>query len=117
MTYRIGDHSTSDHSVLYRDEGEIESWKSQNNPINRLGQYLRHKGWRDFDEAKDAEFRKSLRKEVTDALKLGTNSEFHGPEALFEDVYDVMTNNLKEQSDELMDHLSRYGDKYKIGGN
>lgn len=27
MTYRVGDHSTSDHSVLYRSEGEIKSWK------------------------------------------------------------------------------------------
>jgi len=40
MTYRVGDHSTSDHSVLYRTEEEINSWKIGNNPINRLGLYL-----------------------------------------------------------------------------
>ena len=36
MTYRVGDHSTSDHSLLYRKKEEIEKWNSQNNPIKRL---------------------------------------------------------------------------------
>jgi 2-oxoisovalerate dehydrogenase E1 component alpha subunit len=42
MTYRIGDHSTSDHSILYRSEDEIKFWKKENNPIDRLGLYLRN---------------------------------------------------------------------------
>lgn len=117
MTYRIGDHSTSDHSVLYRTEEEIESWKKNNNPINRLGLYLKKKGWREFDETRDFEFRKAIRKEITDALKKGTLAEVHGPEHLFNDVYDTLPQNLTEQKAELMDHLTRYGDKYKLGGN
>ena len=28
VTYRISDHSTSDYSVLYRSQEEIDSWKS-----------------------------------------------------------------------------------------
>jgi len=39
MTYRLGDHSTSDHSVLYRGEEELESWKIKNHPLNGLGLY------------------------------------------------------------------------------
>lgn len=128
MTYRvqffgkvsncqIGDHSTSDHSILYRAEEEIESWKVKNNPITRLGLYLKKKGWRDFNPEKDAEFRKECRKEVMDALKKGTQAEVHAAEELFNDVYDKLTNNLIEQRNELMDHLTRYGDKYKLGGN
>lgn len=50
MTYRISDHSTSDHSVLYRHEEELESWKVNNNPINRLGLYLKKSGKRDVNE-------------------------------------------------------------------
>jgi 2-oxoisovalerate dehydrogenase E1 component alpha subunit len=50
ITYRIGDHSTSDHSVLYRAQEEIDSWKTQNNPITRLGLYLKQSGKRNFSE-------------------------------------------------------------------
>lgn len=41
MTYRVGDHSTSDHSLLYRDKEEIEKWDTQNNPIKRLRNFLK----------------------------------------------------------------------------
>lgn len=51
LTYRIGDHSTSDNSLLYRSEEEIKSWKTENNPIDRLGVYLRKSGKRDLSEA------------------------------------------------------------------
>ena len=37
MTYRVGDHSTSDHSILYRTQEEIDLNKQNNNPIIRLG--------------------------------------------------------------------------------
>ena len=40
MTYRVGDHSTSDHSVLYRSEEEIEFYKKHRNPITRLGRKI-----------------------------------------------------------------------------
>ena len=36
MTYRIGDHSTSDHSSLYRDQEEIDYFINVNNPKLRL---------------------------------------------------------------------------------
>jgi 2-oxoisovalerate dehydrogenase E1 component alpha subunit len=36
MTYRIGDHSTSDHSALYRNQEEIDFYKEKNNPKLRL---------------------------------------------------------------------------------
>lgn len=111
--YQLGDHSTSDHSVLYRGEDELESWKQKNNPINRLGLYLRKKGLRKFDEAKDTEIRKVYRQEVIDALKKGTQTEIHPMEELFNDVYDKLTPNLVEQKQELEEHLAVYGDKYK----
>ena len=39
MSYRVGDHSTSDHSVLYRKQDEIDFYKKEYNPIQRLGKY------------------------------------------------------------------------------
>ena len=40
MTYRVGDHSTSDNSSLYRKEDERNEWKEKNNPIKRLTRFL-----------------------------------------------------------------------------
>jgi 2-oxoisovalerate dehydrogenase E1 component alpha subunit len=37
MSYRISDHSTSDHSILYREQSEIDHYKEEFNPILRLG--------------------------------------------------------------------------------
>lgn len=113
MTYRMGDHSTSDHSVLYRGEEELESWRAKNNPINRLGLYLKKKGWRTFSEQEDAELRKTYRQEVIDALKKGREAEFHHTDELFTDVYDQPTQNLIEQQKELNEHLQKFGDYYK----
>lgn len=111
MTYRLGDHSTSDHSVLYRGEEELESWKIKNHPLNGLGLYQRKKGCREFGEAKDAEIGKGYRAEVIESLKRGTEAEFSPVSELFNAVYDKLTPNLVEQYDELKQYLEKYADK------
>ena len=42
MTYRVGDHSTSDNSALYRPEDERKEWKEKNDPIKRLTRFLQN---------------------------------------------------------------------------
>jgi 2-oxoisovalerate dehydrogenase E1 component alpha subunit len=42
MTYRVGDHSTSDNSSMYRPEDERREWKDKNDPIKRLIQFLKN---------------------------------------------------------------------------
>ena len=81
--------------------------------MNRLGLYLKKKGYRQFDEAKDAEIRKTYRAEVIEALKKGREAEFLPMEELFKDVYDKLTPNLVEQYEELKEHLEQYGNEYK----
>ena len=48
MSYRVGDHSTSDYSAAYRNETEMEKWKELlekfSNPISRLEKYLLREG-------------------------------------------------------------------------
>lgn len=60
ISYRIGDHSTSDFSQRYRDEKEMEKWKEHlhkfSNPIARLEKYLTKKGL--IDEARTKALRK-----------------------------------------------------------
>lgn len=57
--------------MLYRDQAEIDSWKSGNNPLTRLGLYLRKQGLRKFDDEDDKKFRKQVRDRVSAALKAG----------------------------------------------
>lgn len=44
ISYRVGDHSTSDYSAAYRNETEMQKWTDLlakfSNPISRLEKYL-----------------------------------------------------------------------------
>ena len=48
ISYRVGDHSTSDFSQRYRDEKEMQKWKELlqkfKSPIERLERHLLKKG-------------------------------------------------------------------------
>eukprot|EP01015_Nassula_variabilis_P008310 TRINITY_DN1657_c0_g1_i3.p1 TRINITY_DN1657_c0_g1~~TRINITY_DN1657_c0_g1_i3.p1 ORF type:complete len:446 (+),score=79.74 TRINITY_DN1657_c0_g1_i3:3-1340(+) len=114
MTYRVGDHSTSDHSILYREEEELKSWTQINNPIIRLGLYLKKKGIMQIDEESDKELRKKYRSDVIKSLKAAIEEKKPGISQLFLDVYDRQTLNLNSQRQSLEDHLEKYKDKYNL---
>jgi len=48
ISYRVGDHSTSDFSQRYRDEKEMEKWddllEKFSHPIDRIEKYLTRRG-------------------------------------------------------------------------
>jgi len=48
ISYRVGDHSTSDFSAAYRNEEEMKKWEGLlarfSNPITRLEKYLLREG-------------------------------------------------------------------------
>jgi len=117
MTYRVGDHSTSDHSVLYRGEEEFKSWQTENNPISRLGLYLKEKGFREFDKTKDDQIRKKYKDEIIKTLRESAELPKPGMDELFNDVYDKMTANLIEQKNELKEHLKKYRSHYENKGH
>eukprot|EP01017_Pseudomicrothorax_dubius_P020079 TRINITY_DN2203_c0_g1_i4.p1 TRINITY_DN2203_c0_g1~~TRINITY_DN2203_c0_g1_i4.p1 ORF type:complete len:423 (-),score=118.66 TRINITY_DN2203_c0_g1_i4:89-1357(-) len=114
MTYRIGDHSTSDHSVLYRDDQEIKSWTTQNHPITRLGLYLKNKGLIEANKEKDDAIRAKYREEIIRELKEALSGKKASIEELFVDVYDKLTPNLVEQKQQLEEHLKVYGAEYHL---
>lgn len=111
---KVGDHSTSDHSVLYREEKEFKSWTTNNNPIIRFGKYLEKYHQREFNGKADEELRKKYREETIAALKNAEKEQYPPIDDLFTDVYDEMTGNLKEQKEDLMEHLKKYGEHYNL---
>ena len=56
VSYRVGDHSTSDFSQRYRGEEEMQKWTDLlakfGNPIQRLEKYLTKRGMLDADRTK-----------------------------------------------------------------
>jgi 2-oxoisovalerate dehydrogenase E1 component alpha subunit len=111
ITYRMGHHSTSDDSLRYRQQGEMEFWKEQDNPMLRMRNFLKKRGW--YTDEQEEELRKQCRKEVLAALNSAEKAPKLGVHEMFEDVYDVMPAHLREQKAEVEAHIARNPDAYK----
>lgn len=114
MTYRIGDHSTSDYSLIYREEKEIDTWRARNDPIKRLGSYLKKKNAFPFTEEEIKALRKSILDEVATSLKRQSETPLPKPDLLFDQVYDQPTANLLEQREENRRILREYPEEFKL---
>mmetsp|Transcript_10413 Transcript_10413/g.11459 ORF Transcript_10413/g.11459 Transcript_10413/m.11459 type:complete len:453 (+) Transcript_10413:113-1471(+) len=113
MTYRIGDHSTSDDSTRYREGEEVAHWTNTSvNPIIRLREYLERKNIWDAD--KETALKKDSLKQVLASIK---NAELRPKphiDGLFTDVYHDIPPHLAQQQADLQRHLKKYPDKYPI---
>lgn len=95
MTYRVGDHSTSDNSALYRSEDERNYYRVNNCPIKRLSLFLQKQGYADVpDQEKE---RGEARKLITETLHNCQKHKFPSVLSLFDDVYDQLPKHLQEQ--------------------
>jgi len=103
VTYRMGDHTTSDDSSKYRTQEEIQEWVKKD-PIDRLEKYLQKKGWFN-DEYKNWVAQESV-KEVDVAVEKGLNVEPPSPYQLFDDVFDEKPKMLLEEEEELKAELA-----------
>ena len=99
MSYRVGDHSTSDFSQRYRDEEEMKKWgdllQKVSNPIHRLEKYLTNKGM--ITEEKTAKLRLDAKLSVRESLKAASVLKKPNLDSLFEDVYDEIPPHIEEQ--------------------
>lgn len=110
MTYRVGDHSTSDNSTLYRKEDERNEWKEKNNPIKRLTRFLSSINCSEIPN--EEQERENARDIITKTLHKCYKIKYPSVLSLFDDVYDKLPVHLQEQRAELKAHLEEYGDKY-----
>ena len=99
ITYRLGDHTTSDDASKYRTIEELNLWAARD-PIERLKKYFQKIGTWSDDYGKWVV--SECEKEVEDAVTKAFAIEKPGPEELFDDVYAVMPKDLKEQKEELL---------------
>ncbi|MFC2167357.1 pyruvate dehydrogenase (acetyl-transferring) E1 component subunit alpha [Acidobacteriota bacterium] len=98
ITYRMGDHTTSDDSSKYRSEKEVEEWRKKD-PIQRFRIYLKNKGvW-------DEKYEKSVQDHVKDFISKSTEEAEQTPQASIDDIfkytYKNMPPHLEKQREEL----------------
>ncbi|KAG7286039.1 hypothetical protein NEMBOFW57_008338 [Staphylotrichum longicolle] len=113
MTYRVSHHSTSDDSFAYRAKVEVEDWKRRDNPISRLRKWMEAKGC--WDENKEKEARESIRRDVLKAFSEAEREKKPPIRTMFEDIYEELTPDLRNQMKELKSQLERYPDEYDLG--
>lgn len=116
ISYRVGDHSTSDYSQRYRNEEEMKKWqellKKFGNPITRLESYLKKRNM--LTDEHTQSLRNEAKNAVRDALKAATSAQLPPIDSLFEDVYKDVPKHLQEQREELRAHLRKYPNDYGL---
>ena len=108
LTYRRGDHTTSDDASKYRTDENSHSW-DEKDPILRLERYFQTIGtWSDEYGERVAQ---TSAKEVEEAVEAGLAIEPPGPENIFEHIFNEMPKHYEEQLDFLKTELEARGDE------
>ena len=94
VTYRRGGHSSSDDPSVYRDPAEPKAWEAHD-PIERWRRYLATRGL--WSEKLATEYTKEINDEIADALKHAEQLGNPPVESMFDDVYEELPWNLREQ--------------------
>jgi 2-oxoisovalerate dehydrogenase E1 component alpha subunit len=94
VTYRVQGHSSSDDPSVYRDAAEPAVWEKKD-PLHRLRGFLRARGL--WSEAAEKALAERYDQEITDALAAADRKSAPPVETLFDDVYEQLPWNLREQ--------------------
>ncbi|CAN6664679.1 pyruvate dehydrogenase E1 component subunit alpha, mitochondrial [Trichomonascus vanleenenianus] len=112
MSYRVSHHSTSDDSFAYRSRQEVEDWKRRDNPISRMRKWLEARDW--WNEDLEQSTRKEIRKEVLQEFSAAERVRKPALKYIFEDVFDELSEPMKEQKRELAEILDAYPEHYDL---
>ncbi|CAE8628092.1 unnamed protein product [Polarella glacialis] len=114
MTYRLGDHTTSDDSSAYRRESPEEVARLKNlGPIPRWRKFLESQGV--WDEAKEKALEAHARTEMLEAIRTGEAKKKPPLREMFTDVYTDLPWNLEEQAAYAEAHCREYSADYNMG--
>jgi pyruvate dehydrogenase E1 component alpha subunit len=99
LTYRRGAHSSSDDPSVYRDPNEPKQWEASD-PIERFRRYLAKRDL--WTPSWEEELRAELDREITSAHDSSQGLPPPPVETIFDDVFEELSWNLREQKDWLM---------------
>ena len=113
MSYRRGHHSTSDDSTRYRSIAEIKHWQDNLDPVGRLRNFIKSKGW--WSDEAEQQLRDSERVEVLQCLERAEKKPKPHFDELFNDVYAEIPPHLAKQKELLEEHIAKYPQLYHSG--
>ncbi|MFC7786194.1 MULTISPECIES: pyruvate dehydrogenase (acetyl-transferring) E1 component subunit alpha [unclassified Rossellomorea] len=103
VTWRYGAHTTADDPTKYRDQLESESRRRENDPVDRLTRFMKHKGW--IDEEWMTSVQKECAKEVDLAVEELEAYPAADPSVIFDYVFATPTWTIQEQKEKLLELL------------
>lgn len=106
VTYRLGDHTTSDDASRYRCAEELtEAWKHE--PIGRLQRFLHAQQL--WDEQGEQALQKQLGDEVNAAVEAFRKIPAADSTAAFDHLYQQLPDSYRQQRDELARRVTALG--------
>ena len=102
VTYRMGDHTTSDDSSRYRPNEEVESW-GKKNPITRFQIYLKEKGI--WNEQYEQGIQERTAAFIDRAVQEAEETPAPSVEDIFQSTYKKIPPYLQRQKEELQAFL------------
>lgn len=112
LSYRIGHHSTSDDSLAYRSQEEIDSFANADNPVTKFKIYLINKGL--WGEEQEKAYLKEARETVMKAFAAGEKKLKPKWTETFEGVYKDMPDHIKKQMEDMKNHVTKYKEHYPL---
>jgi pyruvate dehydrogenase E1 component alpha subunit len=103
VTYRLGDHTTSDDASRYRPVEELNYWLARD-PIERLKKYFQKIGTWNDDYGKWVY--DTVSKEIDDAVEKAMQISKPEPDELFDNVWSKLPKELEEQKRMLKEELA-----------
>ena len=112
MSYRMSHHSTSDDSFAYRSGKDLEPWILHDNPIVKLGKWLKNKSL--WDDDMDKATRVQIRKDILSALKSAEAEKKPRLSSIFDDVYGHLSQEQETQRADLRRLMIKYPAEYDV---
>lgn len=103
VTYRFGNHSTSDDATKYRPKEEIDYWRKRD-PLVRFKLFLQKKNL--WSEAWEQKVSDEAREKILAAAKIAEQTPRPAPNEIFDYLYAKPTPELEEQKEYLIHYLS-----------
>ncbi|MFT4249966.1 MAG: pyruvate dehydrogenase (acetyl-transferring) E1 component subunit alpha [Candidatus Woesearchaeota archaeon] len=104
VTYRLGNHTTSDDYKKYRQEEEVEAWRKKD-PVDRLRKYMEKNGL--WDEEHEQSAQQHAQEIVEAAVKEYEQTEAYKNEDIFDYLYEELPPLIKKQREEFLKEVSR----------
>nr|CAH7732748.1 unnamed protein product [Callosobruchus chinensis] len=112
MTYRVGDHSTSDDSTAYRSSDEVLHWQTNDYPVHKLRYYLEKRSL--WNQELEKAWLQETRKDVLKAFNDGEKKPKPEWTEVFDDVYKYMPPHLTKQKNQMQKHVEKYKEHYPL---